>query len=66
MNIDLSNFDEAQLSIVERYQAIFARVKTIQTRIQLLETDLKSALQELEDLRVEEQKTHNTNNNGKK
>jgi hypothetical protein len=58
MNIDLSNLDKSQLSIVERYQEIFGRVKTLQTRIQLLETDLKSALQELENLREEEQKNN--------
>lgn len=60
----LDNLDEVQLEFVEKYQEILSRVKVLQTRMTLLESEINLATKELEDLRELEQKT--IQDNGKK
>ncbi len=60
----LDNLDEIQLEFVEKYQEILNRVKVLQTRMALLESEINLATKELQDLRELEQKT--SQRNGKK
>ena len=60
----LDNLDQVQLEFVEKYQEILNRVKVLQTRMALLESEINLATKELQDLRELEQKT--TQGNGKK
>lgn len=60
----LDNLDEVQLEFVEKYQEILNRVKVLQTRMSLLESEINLATKELEELRELEQKT--IQENGKK
>lgn len=60
----LDNLDEIQLEFVEKYQEILNRVKVLQTRMSLLESEINLATKELQDLRELEQKT--SQRNGKK
>jgi len=60
----LDNLDELQLEFVEKYQEILNRVKVLQTRMALLESEINLATKELQDLRELEQKT--SQGNGKR
>jgi hypothetical protein len=60
----LDNLEQVQLEFVEKYQEILNRVKVLQTRMALLESEINLATKELQDLRELEQKT--TQGNGKK
>lgn len=60
----LDNLDEIQIEFVEKYQEILSRVKVLQTRITLLESEINLTTKELQDLRELEQKT--IQDNGKK
>jgi uncharacterized protein YjcR len=60
----LDNLDQIQLEFVEKYQEILNRVKVLQTRMAMLESEINLATKELQDLRELEQKT--TQGNGKK
>jgi Tfp pilus assembly protein PilN len=60
----LDNLDEVQIEFVEKYQEILSRVKVLQTRMALLESEINLATKELQDLRELEQKT--IQENGKK
>lgn len=60
----LDNLDEIQIEFVEKYQEILSRVKVLQTRMALLESEINLATKELQDLRELEQKT--IQDNGKK
>jgi Tfp pilus assembly protein PilN len=60
----LDNLDEIQIEFVEKYQEILSRVKVLQTRMALLESEINLATKELQDLRELEQKT--IQENGKK
>jgi Tfp pilus assembly protein PilN len=57
----LDNLDEIQLEFVEKYQEILNRVKVLQTRMALLESEINLATKELQDLRELEQKTSQRN-----
>ncbi len=60
----LQNLKPEEINFVERYQDLFSRIKIIQTRMDVVEEDMKKALIELEDLRKLEKKQNKQN--GKK
>jgi hypothetical protein len=47
----LQNLKPEEISFVERYQDLFSRIKIIQTRMDVVEEDMRLALVELENLR---------------
>lgn len=56
----LQNYNIEDINFIEKYQDLHARIKVIQTRMELVETDMQNALKELEDLReLEKQYTKN-------
>jgi hypothetical protein len=59
----LKNYKTEDINFIEKYQELHARIKVIQTRMELVETDMQNALKDLEDLR-ELEKQHIKN--GKK
>jgi hypothetical protein len=60
----LQNLKPEEINFVERYQDLFSRIKVIQTRMDVVEEDMKKALVELENLRQLEKKQNKQN--GKK
>lgn len=70
MNINtdnfLDNFDPEQIELIEKFQAVYRRVETLQTRMELLKTDLEDAMNELTSLRNEEKLKQIINTHGKK
>lgn len=58
------NLKLEEINFVERYQELFSRIKVIQTRMNVVEEDMKKALEELENLRQLEKKQNKKN--GKK
>lgn len=60
----LQNLKPDEINFVEKYQDLFSRIKTIQTRMDIVEEDMKNALVELENLRQLEKKQNKQN--GKK
>jgi hypothetical protein len=60
----LQNLKPEEINFVERYQDLFSRIKIIQTRMDVVEEDMKKALIELEELRKLEKKQNKQN--GKK
>lgn len=64
MNSLLQNLKPEEINFVERYQDLFSRIKVIQTRMDVVEEDMKKALVELENLRQLEKKQNKQN--GKK
>ena len=58
------NLKPEEINFVERYQELFSRIKVIQTRMNVVEEDMKKALEELENLRQLEKKQNKKN--GKK
>lgn len=60
----LQNLKPEEINFVERYQDLFSRIKVIQTRMDVVEEDMKKALVELENLRQLEKKQNKKN--GKK
>lgn len=63
--IDISQLDPEQLEIIKKYQSVYERVSNLQTRMNILETDLQIALQELEEIRNEEKLKQILNTHGK-
>ena len=64
MNSLLQNLKPEEINFVERYQDLFSRIKIIQTRMDVVEEDMRKALVELENLRQLEKKQNKQN--GKK
>lgn len=60
----LQNLKPEEINFVERYQDLFSRIKIIQTRMDVVEEDMRKALVELENLRQLEKKQNKQN--GKK
>lgn len=70
MNINtdklLEDLKPEQLDLVNKYQAVYHRVQTLQTRMEIIKTDLEDALNELNSLRDEENLKQIINTHGKK
>jgi len=60
----LQNLKPEEIDFVERYQDLFSRIKIIQTRMDVVEEDMRKALVELENLRELEKQQNKQN--GKK
>jgi hypothetical protein len=60
----LQNLKPEEIDFVERYQDLFSRIKIIQTRMDVVEEDMRKALIELENLRELEKQQNKQN--GKK
>ena len=58
------NLKPEEIDFVERYQDLFSRIKIIQTRMDVVEEDMRKALIELENLRELEKQQNKQN--GKK
>ncbi len=70
MNINtdklLDNLEPEQIELIQKYQAVYNRVQTLQTRMELIKADLEDALNELTSLRAEEKLKQIINTHGKK
>ncbi len=65
MDINIENLDEEQLSYINHYKRINQRLETLQKQMTIIQHEAKGLIDELEELRLKENKKYNEDD-GKK